>query len=84
MDERFETGYIEINALAYQRVLEYADHLHHVTAEVRRLAGEVDALNVPGSSVLAAELLLAIDPTQDLRKCKTDTILDATVPDEEG
>jgi len=67
-----ETGWIEINEPALNRVLQYGQELRRIKDGVRRIAGEVDALDVPGSSVLASQLLELIDPLQYLQR---DTIL---------
>lgn len=67
-----ETGWIEINDLTLNRVLQYSQELRRIKDGVRALAAEVDALDVEGSSVLASQLLELIDPLQYLQR---DTIL---------
>lgn len=66
MDEH-ETGWIEINGLAYQRVREYAHELRRIKEGVRLLAADVDALAVEGSSAIAAQLIELLDPLQTLQ-----------------
>lgn len=66
MDE-YELGFIEINDSVLARVIQYGEELRRIKTGVRSLAGEVDALDVPGASVLASQLLELIDPLQYLQ-----------------
>lgn len=66
MDEA-EFGWIEVDALGLRRIREYADEIQRIKSGVRQIATEIDALDVPGSSALASQLLELIDPLQYLQ-----------------
>lgn len=62
MDDRFETGYIEINARAYEIAQGYGREVRRLKDGIRAVAADLDALDHPGCSVLAAQLQALLDP----------------------
>lgn len=66
-----EMGWIEIDALALRRATEYAAELHRIKEGVRAVIAELEALDYPGTSVLAQQLREITDPLQYLQSALT-------------